>query len=125
MKVSALDGAYLDYWVARAEGETAVFEYGECKYHYDDEHGTWDENWHPSADWSQGGPIIERERIALIPVIGGTWSAEYDEPTGGGDYQEHAIDGPTALIAAMRAFVASKFGVGACMNDETVIRGRE
>lgn len=63
-----------------------------------------------SSDWGVGGPLIEREQLALIPVIGGTWSAEYSVPTGGDDYDVHSAFGPTLLIAAMRAFVASKLG---------------
>jgi hypothetical protein len=64
-----------------------------------------------STDWSQGGPIIEREQLAIIPVMGGTrWSAERDLPTGGDDYEVYATYGETPLIAAMRCCIASKFG---------------
>lgn len=57
-----------------------------------------------STDWSQGGPIIERELI---------------ETTRGGAYAEHFWEatrnsitayGPTPLIAAMRCYVVSKLG---------------
>lgn len=59
-------------------------------------------DWNPSTDWSQGGPIIERERIELrCHMQSAPWSA-----MGNGTYAE----GPTPLIAAMRAYVASKFG---------------
>jgi len=59
-----------------------------------------------STDWSQGGPIIERERID-IRYTGQTWDAarqlnEYDEPD--------EWFGSTPLIAAMRCFVASRLG---------------
>ena len=50
-----------------------------------------------SKDWAQGGPIIERELIA----IHGDWKATLGEGT---------YEGPTPLIAAMRCYVASKLG---------------
>ena len=62
--------------------------------------------WHqysPSTDWAQGGPIIERENIALYPHGDGTYEAEvFLNPKRGA--------GPTPLIAAMRCLVASKLG---------------
>ena len=69
----------------------------------------------PSTDWSQGGPIIERQ-------IGNLWkhnkldtnepdvwtaAAYLKAPDGTMLYHE---DGPTPLIAAMRCYVASKLG---------------
>ena len=57
----------------------------------------------PSEDWAQGGPIIERENIALYPHGDGTYEAEvFLNPKRGA--------GPTPLIAAMRCYVASKLG---------------
>lgn len=61
----------------------------------------------PSTKWSQGGPIIERERISVIDVDGyDFWKAD--------KLNKEAIPvinyGPTPLIAAMRCYVASKLG---------------
>ena len=61
----------------------------------------------PSTNWSQGGPIIERESIRITPFPPGReregWSAGiYDRAV--------AHPGPTPLIAAMRCYVASKLG---------------
>lgn len=62
------------------------------------------DEWSPSTDWSQGGPIIERERIEVVPwAVRGMWSAFINT---GPDRK--ILDGPTPLVAAMRAFVASK-----------------
>ena len=55
-----------------------------------------------SRDWAQGGPILERERIA-IDYDHDVWNAA---KYGLGWY----ISGPTPLIAAMRCYVASKLG---------------
>ena len=59
-----------------------------------------------STDWSQGGPIIEREGIALYnDAFLGKWIA-----TDVIECVEYETEGPTPLIAAMRCYVASKLG---------------
>lgn len=101
-KVSELEGAELDYWVARAEG-------------YSDEQITCRQREQPWTlrylDWALGGPIIERERIELQcgDAIGDghTWFAH---PAAIVDPNQPSQVGPTPLIAAMRCYVASKFG---------------
>jgi hypothetical protein len=62
-----------------------------------------DEVYYPSVDWSEGGPIIEREEISLTTCGNGQrgWAAK-----GAHNYSY----GPTPLIAAMRCYVASKLG---------------
>lgn len=79
-------------------------------------------------DWGFFGPIIERERLSIIPRDG-CWDALYqdilfeeDGVTGknlelwrcGNYYQT----GPTPLIAAMRCYVASKLGEEVEIPDE-------
>jgi hypothetical protein len=60
------------------------------------------EAYSPSTDWSQGGPIIEREGIA-VGMADDFWQAHLSE--------FHLWEnGPTPLIAAMRCYVASKLG---------------
>lgn len=57
---------------------------------------------YPSTLWDHGGPIIDRE-IAFLTRHGPTqWSAVANGSVSG--------SGPTPLIAAMRAYVASRFG---------------
>ena len=68
---------------------------------------------HPSRDWSQSGPIIDREKIILKPYEDGFWGAAFEfdpEAHGGGFYLSASWEGQTALVAAMRAYVARKFG---------------
>lgn len=110
--VSELIGTKLDYWVARALG-------------FKPYSGPWmmhDEPSRPmlhsdqlgfSTDWAQGGPIIEREGIATYRnyIRDGSgnfngWIAAFGGRVKPCDYGT----GPTPLIAAMRAFVASKYG---------------
>jgi hypothetical protein len=62
-----------------------------------------------SSDWAIGGPIIERERIIFDDP---TW---FDEGAGwfahvAGRTRVTYGNGQTMLIAAMRAYVDSKFG---------------
>lgn len=67
----------------------------------------------PSTDWSQGGPIIERECIAtyasgacsVSPKNPDYWVAEILETDG-----MREAYGPTPLIAAMRCYLTSKLG---------------
>jgi len=60
---------------------------------------------HPSTDWSQGGPIIEREKIGSLHEARGVWSAstKWEDPA-------KVFYGKTKLIAAMRCYVAAKLG---------------
>ena len=66
----------------------------------------------PSRDWKEGGPIIERERIQLRDHkdIDGHWTAMTHVIDGGMVLRSIFEDGPTPLVAAMRAYVASKMG---------------
>lgn len=90
VKVNELTGPALDWAVAKCQ---------DILYYLDEEEL---ELYSPSTDWAQGGPIIERERID-IDHYHDVWNASTDEcPV----YQT----APTPLIAAMRAYVASKLG---------------
>jgi hypothetical protein len=132
MKVSELTGAQLDYWVAKAEGIEPYWQHEGAPQAWvgvyflrgepvRSEHPASEmEPYCPSIDWVQGGPIIEREKIGLEPPFsgedGGPWMAYYLGPPVEGSYHptEDAmhtnVSGPTPLIAAMRAYVASRFG---------------
>jgi len=110
MKVSDLQGAALDWAVAKCEGRELhrsksgrwmTANYGG----FNPRHGApWYE---PSTDWAQGGPIIEREGINLDNYAKSPqWSAWTPAPERkSGEAQAY---GPTPLIAAMRCYVASK-----------------
>jgi hypothetical protein len=105
MKVAELSGAELDYWVARAEGQSAEIVRPNQSEVACVVNNSW--NFAPSTDWDDGGPIIERERIRLQPNAD-TWAAQIFADT-------RALIptygyGSTALEAAMRAYVASKYG---------------
>src|SRR5574340_1171468 len=121
MKTSELSGPALDWAVGQCPGEWPVLIYlghvflREGEREVVEDHATvllWQrsERWSPSTDWAQGGPIIERERLHLCPVIdvddkGYKWGAWVDVPP----FRDKWF-GPTPLVAAMRCYVASKFG---------------
>lgn len=60
-----------------------------------------------STDWSQGGPIIDRELIATAPSTEHEKSWVATTPLDGERFNE---EGPTPLVAAMRCYVASRIG---------------
>jgi hypothetical protein len=94
MKTSELTGVALDWAVAKCEGATNSVT-------------TWWFDWHPSTNWAQGGPIIEREKIG-VKYTGA--AMEFVAWKRGEPSIEHDKYGPTPLIAAMRCFVASRLG---------------
>lgn len=116
-KVEDLAGVLLDRAVAQVEGRDAVDHHGVCS--------CWVEAlgerlpFRPSSDWEKGGPIIERESIAIIAGCEaqpghGCWTATMPGPdlyynaTPGGTVEVVAYAGP--LVAAMRAYVIDKLG---------------
>ncbi|MCM5682530.1 DUF2591 domain-containing protein [Schlegelella sp. S2-27] len=114
MKVADLSGAELDYWVAKAlapSGDEVLpglrygpaIVHGECRTHPESPYSVFS----PSRSWAHGGPIIERELNAVERFRGDdmAWIASYGDPE-----CPRSETGPTPLIAAMRAFVAHKFG---------------
>ena len=108
-----LSGPALDWAVAKCEDKNSAL--------HDDgitrcivivaPSGLYKGRWRPSTDWSQGGPIIEREKFTLVfRDLGHAsyWFSEAKEP-----YQENRYisgEGPAPLIAAMRCYVTSKLG---------------
>lgn len=117
MKTAELTGAALDRAVGRALGLSPEpnVKHGMPDWRYsatglgldcpseDQEYG---DAFEPSQRWDHGGPIIERERINIWNDGNGIRAAVY---TGPGRIVRF-YSGPTPLVAAMRAYVASKFG---------------
>lgn len=124
IKVSELEGAALDWAVAKCEGYVNLRNNphafnqdlimnrsdGQCvlfntlKF---------------SSDWSWGGPIIERMVFKVFRNVGGNFTAQikrrvpYYSPTYDADIGMDEIvsySGPTMLIAAMRCYVAIVLG---------------
>lgn len=128
INVSQAEGLALGWLVAKAD--TNLYPVGDIRlldgkllsinagdYEYSDR---W-RQYSPSTDWSQGGPIIEREGINLsvdyqdsalsndMVQIGWKGNLWNNSVPGTAGFLQWAY-GPTPLIAAMRCFVASKLG---------------
>lgn len=98
MKTIELTGAALDWAVAKCEGYEPFNDSVSWLIEHD---GRYVDLPRYSTNWAQGGPIIEREKIGLLP----SGNAYYER--NGGTYYSY---GPTPLIAAMRCYCASKLG---------------
>jgi hypothetical protein len=123
--VSTLEGAQLDAAVARCEGWNQM-PGGQGWAVPSRMRGVGDEwidttRWEPkplpwSSDWQHGGAIIEREQIALLQpgyaALMTSWEAgihAFESDDGTWQASARAL-GPSPLIAAMRAYVASRLG---------------
>ncbi|MCP3017519.1 phage protein NinX family protein [Cupriavidus basilensis] len=117
MKVTDLEGALLNYWVARAEGlrcEIRPRKGVAHAYIFIDTavHADYPRIYRPSEDWSDGGPILD-----LRMQVCGVLNRDNHAPESSryrcamGNYPHARMyQGHTILVAAMRAYVASKFG---------------
>lgn len=128
IKTFELTGAALDWAVAKCDNRRIMFNIGgglEVRGRTEsgaELPGAWDlwMPWHPTTSWAQGGPIIDREKISIV------W-AHFHWCAGTGDIGEiYRSDegnhftgtGPTALVAAMHCYVASKLGEEVEVLDE-------
>jgi hypothetical protein len=103
IKTQDLTGSVLDWAVA-------ICEPTQCN----------PDHYSPSTDWSQGGPIIEREGISAMQTDAdsGDWEASiWLNPD---KHMPLIQEGPTPLIAAMRCYVASQLGDEVAVPDDVV-----
>ena len=106
-KTAELDGYLLDAAVAKAEGATVLP--GRIVWP-DDNELLLPRMFNPSSDWRDAGPIIEREQIELTPPWDASvrhWARDWEAWT---EVDCTGAHGPTALIAAMRAYVQAELG---------------
>jgi len=123
VKTTELEGKALDWAVAMSEGATNL--------HFDTVACWWftlngadrvlssgwseKQNYCPSTDWSQGGPLIERHGIEVFCNLSAEQASRFKDASP--DWRacmnrgrsEHSY-GPTPLISAMRCLVAAKLG---------------
>jgi hypothetical protein len=119
MKVIELEGDALDFWVARAERiehpramREMAMGFVMVPYESEDDEGpiTRYRAFEPSSSWADGGPLIEREHGAIGPEYQGSDDPVIYFARMGRGVNRYQAFGPTPLVAAMRAFVAFKFG---------------
>jgi hypothetical protein len=96
IKTSELTGRPLRWAVLLANGWSMPFDAASSRAQL--------RTFKPDENWSQGGPIIEREFINTTYAGAGMWVSSM------GQRNDPPRTGPTPLIAAMRCFVASKLG---------------
>jgi hypothetical protein len=107
IKTPDLIAPALDWAVSQCVG--IVWEQGDL------DAGHYGPGFAPSSLWSNGGPIIEREKITIDgKAILGQWMAVICVP----DEEPWEMRGPTPLIAAMRCYVAAKLGDEVEVPDE-------
>lgn len=107
IKISEATRLQLNWMVAKCEGEPFYYNEFDRSVYQANEY-----LFEPSTDWSQGGPIIEREGISLLYLY------VTDDPFRWAATQKpnirkvkpDSVYGPTLLVAAMRCYVASKLG---------------
>jgi hypothetical protein len=110
MNVADLEGPLLDYWVARvAQLPKPRVDDGFCWIEEPacdgDPAGALEAAFAPSTDWTHGGPVIERALICIGYSEAHAWGAG---PTG--EAPHFRAYGATPLVAAMRFYVANRFG---------------
>lgn len=109
MKTAELVREGLNWAVAQAEGLPALIYPADPHYVYIDLPGRGCGPYHPSHNWSQGGPLIESEELTVEPSAWDwkgacvLWRAQQE---GESVYFEHT----NLLVAAMRAVVHAKIG---------------
>lgn len=102
MKTSELIDQALAWAVAVSDGNEPFFW---ANWEGNEFPETDDGPFRPDLEWSQGGPIIEREKLTV------GWEESDQEWLARGMYCDwDTFSGPTPLIAAMRCYVASKLG---------------
>jgi hypothetical protein len=128
IKTQDLNGAALDWSVAKCEGQVNNGSYGEPIRIEGDLHlfycgTTLSAPYRPSYEWAQCGPIIEREKLLISAWGTNQWRAQ--------SYWNHGYDtfvhvpmyeslAPTPLIAAMRCFVELRIGAEVDIPEEFV-----
>ena len=117
MKTSELQGAALDWAVAKLEGREPSYYKGDMRAtahpDFPDSPPMFGPELNYSTDWAQGGPIIEREGMTIALDAFGWEARHYD-----GESEPWVLVGDTLLIAAMRCYVASKLGDEVEVPDE-------
>ena len=113
IKTSELKGAALDWAVLEATGFFKGYTQFRSGKNFLKVYGVArSKHLHPSTDWSQGGPIIEREEISLhtTPKFAAQcmkWDASQRNINGACVRSQF---GPTPLIAAMRCYCSAELG---------------
>lgn len=110
VKVSELEGAALDWAVAKCRGyfDDKTYSGGPNipPQHFLDMRDAYVHWTRSSTDWGEAGPIIEREGITISKTRHGFWESHYRTY----DVRECYWTSSKPLVAAMRTLIEKKFG---------------
>ena len=121
VNTAELSGSALDWAVAKAQGYCEGQDaYCDPAWMNGDKFIQTRRKYRPSTDWSQGGPLIEKNEITIYPPrhmvrAAEGWGAQFYIVN-----SQKIIRGQTPLIAACRAIVAAKLGETVSVPDELV-----
>lgn len=102
MRVISLDGALLDFWVAKSENLKLLPEIPEDGDGHEHGSGYWHPStYHPSCDWSQAGAIISNEWYSIEDALNEWFGPSWP-------FIKAITETPLKWL--MRAYVKTKFG---------------
>ena len=102
MNVKRLEGALLDFWVAKSAGLKLMAEPPQAGSQHDPESDSWHpDTFHPATNWSHAGPIVANEWFVIEDMLNEWFGPEWP-------VANMIIHFP--LTWFMRAYVASQFG---------------
>jgi hypothetical protein len=102
MNAKRIDGTLLDFWVAKAANLTLQELPLTAGQKHDPESGLWHpETFHPSSNWTHGGPLLSGEWYAVEDILSDWFSPDWT-------YVPAFREDPLKWF--MRAFVALQYG---------------
>jgi hypothetical protein len=102
MHAKRIEGALLDFWVAKAAGKKLQEHVPADGERHDPESGLWHPlNFHPSSDWTHGGPLLSSEWYGVEDILTDWFSRDWS-------YVPAFREDPLKWF--MRAFVALQYG---------------
>jgi hypothetical protein len=102
MHAKRIDGTLLDFWVAKAANLTLREQPLAPGQRHDPESGLWHpDTFHPSRDWTHGGPLLLGEWYAVEDILADWFSPDWS-------YVPAFREDPLKWF--MRAYVALQYG---------------
>lgn len=102
MNIKRLEGALLNYWIARSAGLQLATSDPRPGSHHDPDSGLWHPmTYCPASDWSVAGPIISSEWFSIEDQLIAWFGAEWT-------HINAIAENPLKWF--MRAYVATQFG---------------
>jgi hypothetical protein len=102
MHAKKIEGALLDFWVAKAAGLKLQARAPATGEKHDPDSGFWhSQTFHPATDWTHGGPLLSGEWYAVEDILSDWFTSDWS-------YVPAFREDPLKWF--MRAYVALQFG---------------